>query len=116
MAKFTSIEIKLLLAALPLGKINAIHAANLALKLGYSAAPNQEELRALIREAIDQGELIGSSNSGYWIMDSRAEVEKVLKSLKQRAQGVCDRRNNLLNSWNVRNPTDKSVLTNLNVK
>jgi hypothetical protein len=101
---------------LPFGKVNSINAPDLAKQLGYSSAPNQEELRALIRQAIDQGELIGSSRTGYWIMDSITEVEEVLNSLEQRAQGVCDRRNSLLNSWNDRNPNNTSRLSNVEVK
>ena len=58
MAPFTSTEIARLIAHLPRGKANAIHATDLAILLGYSPAPNQEELRALIRHAIDQGELL----------------------------------------------------------
>lgn len=104
------------MALLPLGKANSINAPDLARQLGYSSTPNQEELRALIRQAINQGELIGSSRSGYWIMDSITEVEKVLNSLEQRAQGNCNRRNSLLNSWNAKNPNKTSRLTNVDVK
>ena len=76
----------------------------------------QEELRALIRMAIDNGELIGSSSSGYWIMDSLQELEEVLNSLEGRAQGTCDRRNSLLDSWNSKNPTNQSSLCHVDVK
>ena len=55
-----------LMAALGKGKTNAIHAADLARLLGLSPEPNQEDLRELIRQAIDQGALIGSSKIGYW--------------------------------------------------
>lgn len=116
MANFSRSEINKLIAKLPKGKAKAINAPDLALQLGYSPAPNQEELRALIRQAINEGELIGSSNSGYWIIDTVFEVEEVLNSLEQRAQGVCDRRNNLLNSWNSRNPKNNTQLQNMNIK
>ena len=115
MAQFTNDDIKQLMLNLPKGKPNAINAPDLAIRLGYSSAPNQEELRALIRQAINQGELIGSSRSGYWIIDSKEEVEEVLDSLGQRAQGVCDRRNNLLDSWNKNNPKNKSSYTHEDV-
>ena len=50
--------------------------------MGYSDAPNQEELRALITFAIDQGVLIGSKPShGYWIFSLKAEVNEMLDSL-----------------------------------
>lgn len=113
---FPRSEITRLVANLPTGKATAINAHDLATILGYSSAPNQEELRALIRQAIDEGELIGSNNSGYWLINSRIEIEDVLNSLEQRAQGVCDRRNNLLNTWNSKNPYNLLSLQNMDVK
>lgn len=116
MATFTSADLVRLMSQIPKGKSSAISAPDLAVRMGLSPAPNQEELRALIRMAIDNGELIGSSNSGYWIMDSLQELEEVLNSLEGRAQGTCDRRNNLLDSWNSKNPTNKSTLSHVDVK
>lgn len=116
MTSFSRAEINQLINNLPKGKMNAINAPDLAKQLGYSSAPNQEELRALIRQAINEGELIGSSKQGYWIINSKAEVEEVLNSLEQRAQGVCDRRNKLLNSWNVNNQNNQLVLSDVNVR
>lgn len=113
---YTSTDVQRLIAQIPRGKSNAIHAADLAILLGYSPHPNQEELRGLIRYAINQGELIGSNRTGYWIIDTREEVEAVLNSLERRAQGVCDRRNNLLISWNTNNPQERSNLQNMDVK
>ena len=110
-------EVTRLMSFLKTGKANAIHAADLAGLMGYSTAPNQEELRELIRYAIDQGELIGSiPNRGYWIFASSAEVEEVLDSLEGRAQGICERRNNLLDSWNRNNPKHKSFYSFVDVK
>lgn len=97
-----------LMAALGKGKSNAVHAANLAMQLGLSPEPNQEDLRELIRQAIEQGALIGSSKMGYWEIDSLDELNAVLDSYEGRAQGVCDRRNALLNTWNSLHPNNKS--------
>lgn len=97
---FTQQEVVALLQTLPLTKQQAINASDLANALGYNPAPNQEKLRALIRFAINTGELIGSSNKGYWRISDRQELEEVLDSLEQRAQGTCDRRNNLIDNWN----------------
>ena len=116
MAQFTSADITKLMSQIPKGKSNAINAPDLAVRMGFSPAPNQEELRALIRMALDNGELIGSSSSGYWIMDSLQELEEVLNSLEGRAQGTCDRRNSLLDSWNSKNPTNQSSLCHVDVK
>ena len=116
MSTFTTNEISQLMSALGKGEVNAIHAADLAAVLGYSSRPNQEDLRELIRQAINQGELILSSNSGYYIPASLQEIEEVLNSLERCAQGTCDRRNSLLDSWNSKNPTNQSSLCHVDVK
>ncbi len=113
---FTAADITRLMTTLSFGKANAIHAANLATKLGYSPIPNQEDLRALIRYAIKHGELIGSDNSGYWKPNTVAEINKVLNSLERRAQKTCDRRNYLKNYWNQTNPANQTALPDMNVK
>ena len=116
MSQLTDTQIAQLIATLPIGRANAVNAPDLARQLGYSPTPNQEELRALIRQAIGQGVLIGSSRAGYWVINSKVEMEEVLESLHQRAQGVCDRRNYLLSSWNTNNPENPSSLTNVEVQ
>lgn len=95
-----------LMAALRKGKRNAIQAADLARVLGFSPEPNQEDLRDFIRDAINNGALIGSSKKGYWEIDSLDELNTVVDSLESRAQGVCDRRNALLDTWNGRYPNN----------
>lgn len=112
---FTLADVTKLINNIPIGKANAINAPDLAIKMGYSPAPNQEELRALIRFAIAQGELIGSSSSGYWIIDSVAELDEVLNSLEGRAQGTCERRNRILATWNATHPHNQSTLHPKNV-
>lgn len=47
------------MSQIPRGKANAINAPDLAIRMGYSPEPNQEDLRALIRAAINNNELIG---------------------------------------------------------
>ena len=76
-----------LMAALRKGKRNAIQAADLARVLGFSPEPNQEDLRDFIRDAINNGALIGSSKKGYWEIDSLDELNTVVDSLESRAQG-----------------------------
>lgn len=98
-----------LMAVLGKGRSNGIHAAELARALGFSPKPNQEELRAFIRSAIDSGALIGSSpRNGYWEIDSVDELDTVLDSLEERAQEICVRRNTLLSNWNGAHPTNQS--------
>ena len=109
-------EIKKLVSYIPVGKANPINAPELAEKMGLPSGPNQEELRAIIRQAIAEGELIGSNSSGYWIVDSIEELNVVMDALERRAQGVCDRRNKLLTSWNDSHPDNQTDRTFLNVK
>lgn len=115
MPNFTQADINNLMSILQRGKQNAIHAVDLAIGLGYNPSPNQEDTRALIRYAIENGELIGSNNNGYWILDSVAEVDEVLDSLEGRAQGVCDRRNNIKDHWNATHPHNNTSLPDKNV-
>lgn len=104
-----------LLAALGKGKRNAIQAADLARVLGFSPEPNQEDLRDFIREAINNGALIGSSKQGYWEIDTVDELNAVMDSLENRAQGVCERRNALLTTWNRIHPNNPSSKQQKNV-
>ena len=94
---------------LKIGEPNAINASDLAELMGLNPNPNQEDLRAIIREAIDNGELIGSSKNGYWKIGTVKELDDVLDSLERCAIGVCERRNNLLQNWNASYPHDKST-------
>lgn len=111
----TEKEIKKLISHLRNEKSNAIQACDLAELMGLNASPNQEDLRAIIRNAIDNGYLIGSSKNGYWEIGSLSELDEVLDSLEHRARGVCDRRNNLLENWNKNNSQNKSTRNKKNV-
>lgn len=67
-----------LMGALRKGKRNAIRAADLVRVLGFSPEPNQEDLRDFIRDAINNGALIGSSKIGYWEIDTLDELNTVM--------------------------------------
>lgn len=116
MHQFTQADIANLMSKLAIhNQSHPITAANLATAVGLSPAPNQEDLRELIRQAINSGYFIGSNNRGYFIIRTVAELDEVLDSLQRRAQGICDRRNELLNSWNAIN-MNNSILTPMDVK
>lgn len=116
MPSYTSSDISKLMSFLKRGKHNAIKSDELSKLLGLDPQRTSELIRDLISKAIEQGELIGSNNTGYWIMDSLQEVEEVLGSLERRANSICKRRNHLLNSWNSKNPASGSYRTNVTVK
>ena len=115
MPTFTPEEINALLNALSNRKEEAIKAPRLAQILGYSSRPNQERLRALIRQAIEEGHLIGSYRKGYWLIIRLDELNELLDSLEHRAQGTCLRRNHLLNAWNEQHPDNRSAQSIKNV-
>lgn len=117
MATFTAADVQRLMSHLQVGKANAIHAGPLTTLLGYNPGRNEEPLRELITYAISQGEVIASTpHHGYWIPASVAELNQTLNSLESRAQGDCDRRNNLINAWNTQNPHNQTPLQIKNVK
>ena len=73
-----------LLAAIPYGKSNAIHAQALAQQLGLPVGGNEVETRQLIREAISQGHIILSIPAiGYWRSNDRQEVLEYINELKK---------------------------------
>ena len=101
----TQDEINSLMSHLKKGNSNAIHASNLAKLMGLKSKANQEELRAIIRDAIlNNGKLIGSLNCGYWEIETIDELKKVLTSLEKRAKETNERKDSLLRNWNALNP------------
>jgi len=86
-----------------------ITASNLAIHFGISDGGVQVEMRNVIRNAIEQGYLIGSCNRGFYLINSLNEIEHNLNSLRSRAEKILIRRRNMLNIWNNRanqqNPT-----------
>lgn len=115
MTNFTAKDVALLMTYLKVGKVNAMTSDQLAQLLNLAPQRTNELLRELISYAIAQGELIGRSSSGYWIIDSVAELDEVLNSLEGRAQGTCDRRNRILATWNATHPHNQSTLPPKNV-
>lgn len=71
-----------------------------------AGGPTNEHVRDLIREMIlNQGCCIGSLmwEDGYWIIQTEQELEQVIQSLKNRADGVLRRAEALRNNWENRN-------------
>ena len=93
-----------LLAAIPYGKQNAIHAQDLARQLGLPVGGNEVETRQLIREAIKQGHIILSVPVlGYWRSNNRQEVIEYIDSLQERADEIYERSVDIKNAWNIAN-------------
>lgn|SRR5690625_4635589 len=99
-----------------IGRAHPITARSLAQHFGVSDEGTEVPIRNLIRNAIDQGELIGSSNRGFYIMNDLSEVEDNLNSLQNRAELILSRRRNMLNNWNnQQNQENPSNLPDLEI-
>jgi hypothetical protein len=99
-----------------IGSANAVTAGVLANNFGISDNSVQVEMRNVIRDAISNGELIGSNNTGFYLIDNLAELEENLDSLQSRAENILIRRRNTLNNWNNQNPNNQSTRTDLFVR
>ena len=72
------------------------------------------EARDVIRNAIAQNHLIGSTPRGYYLIgNSKTELEQNLNDLEERARAILQRRNTLRATWNTNNATDPTTLTDL---
>lgn len=100
------VTINSLLKVIPSGKKNAIHAEDIARQLNLPTGGNQVEARGLIRDAIQQGNIILSSQGGYWCSNDKKEVEAYIKSLNDRAREISDRSSAIKQAWNSLNPNN----------
>lgn len=97
-------ELQRLLDIIPFGKENAIHAKDIARSLGYPTWGNQVQTRQLIRYAIQQGYVILSTpKNGYWRSTNIEEVNKCINDLRNRANDIIARSEEIENAWNNTN-------------
>lgn len=108
--------IQFLIANNNVGSNSAITAYNLASHFGISDGGQEVPMRNVIRDAISAGELIGSSNQGFYIINTIQELDENLDSLTSRAEGILNRRRNMMNSWNNLNNANQTLKTDLFVK
>ena len=68
-----------------------------------SGGPTNEHIRDLIRDMIlNHNSCIGSDNSGYWVIINEEELNSVVTSLRNRADGVLERAEALQRNWQHR--------------
>jgi len=68
----------------------------------------QETIRKYIREMVNDGTaLIGSSNRGYFSIQSKEQVQQALSYVNNRIPKLQNRAQNIKDSWNERNPNDQ---------
>ena len=100
--------IQQLLAILPNSKQTAIHAEDIATRLGLLVTGNQVETRQLIREAIQAGNtIVSNTRIGYWLSSNKTEIQDYIDSLESRASDTLLRVDELKNAWNSANPTNQ---------
>lgn len=99
-----------------IGSASPVTAGDLANHFGISDGGVQVEMRNVIREAIANGELIGSHSRGFYLIDSLAELEENLDSLQSRADNILLRRRNMMISWNNQNINNQSTRIDLHVR
>ena len=71
-----------LLEVIPVGRFNAIHFKDGALKMGVT----EGGFKNLVRKARKDGAFILSDTCGYWQSDDRAEVQAFLDSMYKQAK------------------------------
>lgn len=93
-----------LVAFLQVGKQNAITAREIAEHFNISDGGVEVPLRDAIRAAIENGELIGSTNQGFFIIADENEFIEYIRSLESRRDEIGNRITHLNNNWNNRRP------------
>jgi len=81
------------LAAIPVGMDQARPVSEIAKDLAVADAdPTKYKIRQIIKSLIvEHEEPIGSCQNGYFIIDSRTELDEYLDDLRQRKRGIQDR-------------------------
>lgn len=68
----------------------------------------QEEIRKYIRELVnEQNNLIGSSNQGYFKINSSQKAQEAINYLLNRIPDLQKRADNLRTIWNAANPNNQ---------
>lgn len=93
-----------LVAFLQVGKQNAITAREIAEHFNISDGGAEVPIRDTIRTAIENGELIGSTNQGFFIIADEDEYLEYIRSLESRRDEIGNRIAHLTHNWNNRRP------------
>lgn len=78
------------------------------IKQNVDPGRTQETIRKYIRELVnDQNNLIGSSNKGFFKINSPQKAVQAIQYLKNRIPDLRNRANNLRDIWNDKNPNNQ---------
>jgi len=105
----TKQEIKNLIVAIINGTHDNITADQIYQSLIQDVDPGrtQETIRKYIRELVnDDSQLIGSSNIGYFKINTAAKAQRAIDYLLNRIPDLRSRANNLQAEWNRQNPNE----------
>src|SRR4030065_976293 len=91
-----------LVGFLQTGKQNAITAREIAEHFNISDGAVEVPIRDAFRDAIENGELIGSTNQGFFLIANEAEHLEYIRSLESRRDEIGNRQVHLTNNWNNR--------------
>jgi hypothetical protein len=100
-----------IITALPVGKSNAKKVSEIEKAIGNRpSGTNNDQTRREVKSAIYDNKIpIGSySHAGYWLIDSDAECEEVVKRLNSTIDEFITKRDAILSGWDKRK---KSKLT-----
>ena len=93
---------KQLMSYLKKGRENAIIARTIAEHFGVSDKGEEVPIRKVIRKAINEDELIGSSSKGFYIIDEKSDFERYIRSLESRVSEIEKRIEDLRKNWKAK--------------
>ena len=82
------------------GRNNPLTAREIAEHFNISDGGIEVPVRNVIREAIEDGELIGSHSRGFYIIDDAEDFRRYVRSLESRRTKIGNRITNLRRNWN----------------
>ena len=82
------------------GRNNPLTAREIADHFNVSDEGVEVPIRNVIREAIHDGELIGSHSRGFYIIDDEDDFHRYISSLESRRTKIANRIDNLTRNWN----------------
>jgi len=81
------------------GRANARTARIIAVHFHCSDGGVEVPIRGVIRQAIEDGELIGSCRQGFYIIDDAQDFRRYIRSLESRRRKIARRITNLNRNW-----------------
>lgn len=94
-----------IIAALPIGKNNAMKVADIERRIGNQpSGSNNDRTRREVKRLVNHYNLpLGSSSAkGYWIINSEEELQKVLDGIEATIEKYKYKQNSLIEGWERR--------------